>query len=71
MDIEYDNYDSVCYDCQMEDKATTDKHAVQRDAKRAKVTGMQVSGRSTKSVILPVIEKRGREARRKGNHRAS
>jgi hypothetical protein len=60
--------DSLCFDC--EDEAE-DEHATRRDAKRARASGMQVSGRSIKSVLLPIIEKRGREARRKGGRNAS
>jgi hypothetical protein len=40
-----------------------DRHASERDRKARKARyGMRVSGRSTKSVLLPVIGKRASEA---------
>lgn len=40
-----------------------DRHADERDRKRRKGRyGMQVSGRSIKSVLLPVIGRKSREA---------
>jgi hypothetical protein len=44
-----------------------DRHAQNRDQKRSHITGMQMSGRSTKSVLLPAIAKRA-SSPRKGRH---
>jgi hypothetical protein len=62
--------DGLCSMCWIE-LDEPDKHSLRREEKRQRaINGMQMSGRSTKSVILPVIEKRADEARRKERHNA-